>query len=1028
MALYRLGEGPYGSAYRGGIDDILAAGDLTPAVVGNRTLGLFLGQFGWSQRLRHHWKEPKPGLLAFLKGDALDRFEDEVIPQVHDFRFTGDQHHLLVAGTGAGKFRDALSNMLLYDGSCETSCLIIDPKGEIASNIGPIVDEADAEDPRTLILDPWNVCKTGFTHALTLLEGLTLDNPHCVKDARVLADAMIVHRQGDSGHWDQTAKNFLTALLLYLGTHEFEEGRRHLRRLRELVTLPWGTENDPKTRSTLGRLLEFLASQEEMFGGIVARAVQAFLNREPKERSYILSTIERDTDFVEDPSLWAAIDHSTIDINALVRSNKRLHVVVPFDYITPMRSWLRLTIAAYYNACLRNPMSAELPKYLSYRHIIIDEFPSLGQLDFMVRGIAEARGAGIKYHLAVQSFSQLKATYGDHWETFISNSLIQAFGIDDVFTCEYLSKLCGQATVVTTTESFSESSTHTDGTTTTRGSSWRPLALFFASSHNKSTATTESFSYTKGTGTSFSTTGRPVLMPDEIRRLPANEQLLFLRGMPVLMARREPYFALFRNFVARHSLSAVLRKQKQRLLPPAARQAGFTTSMVPLAPPSSDAFTEASPRAAVNSSVREGRFRAPTIRWPTLKEAMKEDVVPLSLAAALCVLILGLLAYNQIIDYLHYRALLTQQQAVVVSFQRQIDATAAEFGPATIDREWLGHAVEEALERNANVLEGLASAAISTVADPMEKAVREARQDLSAIKEQFAGRDFDDVAHRMLMDAGAEAIGKAQRRMHDQVATEARDAAREAAEQAIAGATARIQEAGRIAVAEAGRSAGEVSRKLLERAQAAEIELAARERLETVRIELLGVRDRATKEAVLRVLTESGPAMEASAKRAAETVVRAMSPGAKADMIASARLAMQTLAETPIASRSERAASAAFIRKRNEIGRGDRDRWVMLEMPERIIAALVKAPNGDLVLLWEVSGASFAKPNCFGAGFDRGGFFSYSAGQRYEHVCVITMSDWDKVYLRRPVKLIISESSSMVLPDSVRLKLQRFGQ
>ncbi|MFX9061552.1 TraM recognition domain-containing protein, partial [Acinetobacter baumannii] len=95
------------------------------------------------------------------------------------------------------------------------------------------------------------------------------------------------------------------------------------------------------------------------------------------------------------------------------------------------------------NACLRSQLPANFPRYLRFRHIIIDEFAGLGKLDFIMKGIAEARGAGIKYHIVVQNFPQLHMLYKEGWENLVSNSLIHAFGVNDNFTSEYLSKLTG---------------------------------------------------------------------------------------------------------------------------------------------------------------------------------------------------------------------------------------------------------------------------------------------------------------------------------------------------------------------------------------------------------------------------------------------------------------------------------------------------------------------------------------------------------------------------------------------------------
>jgi type IV secretory pathway TraG/TraD family ATPase VirD4 len=613
---YRLGEGPYGSAYRGSIEDLLASGDLQPIDIGDRTFGLFLGQFDWQQSFRHTWQEALQGLSAWLSGGRVTREHIETVPQIQDLRFTGDQHHLIVASSGAGKFRDILSNMLLYDGSCETACLIIDPKGEIASTIGPMMDAPGAQDPRTVILDPWDLTKTGKTDSLTLLDSIRSDNPHCMKDARVLAEALIVERGSDEGHWVATAKTFLTALLLYIGLDPIENDARTLFRLREIVTLTWNDLSD---------LLGYL-SDSALMEGIVARTARAMLNRDEKERRAILSTLERDTAFVEDPSLWKAIKTSSFDMNQLVLTNKRLHVIVPFDYTDQMSSWLRLSIAAFYNACLRVQLPANWPTYLRFRHIIIDEFPGLGKLDFIMKGIAEARGAGIKYHLVVQNFPQLHHLYREGWENIVSNSFIHAFGVNDNFTAEYLSKMTGQATVVTESKGISESTTEGFSSSTGTSSSRTSGNNSSSSTWGQSRGTTKSFSRTMGTSATFSSTGRPVLMPDEIRRISGRDQLLFVRGMPVLLTRRTPYFQTFERFLPRHSLRDALTN----------RQAGGDQrSLIPVA---GGALTTRGPLSSVNSFPRGPTFSPPEFRPYTFFEALLQS--PGVMIAMACVVLL----------------------------------------------------------------------------------------------------------------------------------------------------------------------------------------------------------------------------------------------------------------------------------------------------------------------------------------------------------------------------------------------------
>ena len=56
-------------------------------------------------------------------------------------------------------------------------------------------------------------------------------------------------------------------------------------------------------------------------------------------------------------------------------------------------------------------------------------------------------------------------------------------------------------------------------------------------------------------------------MPDEVRRLSGNQQLLFIRQMPVLLTRRTPYYETFASFLPNHALRDALRSATTRLTP-----------------------------------------------------------------------------------------------------------------------------------------------------------------------------------------------------------------------------------------------------------------------------------------------------------------------------------------------------------------------------------------------------------------------------------------------------------------------------
>lgn len=408
--------------------------------------------------------------------------------------YKGDTHHLVVAASGAGKFQGGVG--LWINNGLPGATVLIDPKGEAARMFAPYLDAA-------AVLDPWN--EAGFgSSSLNLLDDLTASNPNLVDDARALADALIIPSGGDS-HWDTTARNFLASLLIVIVLDQHEEGQRHLLRLRELVTLPWKAAGEAESMENLLTYMQSL----DLAGGTVRRAASAMAGRADKERQSIFSTMERDTAWLESPQVQKVVTRTELNLNEFAGMTGKTHgpvlfVVIPPRYLVTHRSWLRLVIAAASNAFKRVQVSDPDP-WRRRRHIIVDEFPQLGHMSFVENDVAVARGYNIQYHLLVQNLSQLQSTYAAAWETFIANSLVQAFGVQDVFTSEYISKMLGTTTVGALTSSGGSSSSRGGGSSS-RG--WSRAAA-----------------------------GRPLRTPDEIRTMPRQMQHIFLRGMNPIRAR-----------------------------------------------------------------------------------------------------------------------------------------------------------------------------------------------------------------------------------------------------------------------------------------------------------------------------------------------------------------------------------------------------------------------------------------------------------------------------------------------------------
>ena len=79
---------------------------------------------------------------------------------------------------------------------------------------------------------------------------------------------------------------------------------------------------------------------------------------------------------------------------------------------------------------------------------LLEEMATLERMAIIEQAVGLMAGFGMQFVMVVQDFTQLKELYKNRWESFLANSAtIQCFGTNDRFTADYLSALCGQASL-----------------------------------------------------------------------------------------------------------------------------------------------------------------------------------------------------------------------------------------------------------------------------------------------------------------------------------------------------------------------------------------------------------------------------------------------------------------------------------------------------------------------------------------------------------------------------------------------------
>lgn len=436
--------------------------------------GSAYGQASWAKS-----RDLKRDGLFNPRGIVLGRINGKLL------RYETDKHLLTLAPNRAGKGVSAIiPNLLTWPGSM----LVIDPKGE---NAIVTARRRKAMGQKVHVLDPWGI--TGLDGGcFNPLLALSPDSADLVEDASLLADSLVLPTtKADDEFWNGEARSLLAGLIMHIVTTEMPENR-HLGKLRALLTLG---------EAEFADLLDDMNDNSAAFG-LVARTAQRLLQKTDRERSGVISTAQAQTHFLDSPRMTEILRASSFDLADLKSSRTTIYLVLPADRLATHGRWLRLMVGLCLSALTSDRRPPKNPVLF-----LLDEFAALGRLQAIETAVGLLAGYGVLLWPILQDLAQLQDLYPQRWRSFLANTgIIQAFGVNDMGTAEYLSKMLGQRTVTVRHHGRSGESDRTRG------------------SEN------------------YAVTGRPLLMPQEIMRLPPNQQLLLLHGKPPILADRVRYY------------------------------------------------------------------------------------------------------------------------------------------------------------------------------------------------------------------------------------------------------------------------------------------------------------------------------------------------------------------------------------------------------------------------------------------------------------------------------------------------------
>ena len=435
--------------------------------------------------------------------------------------WAGDGHVLTVAPTRSGKGVGlVIPNLLHYPGSV----IVIDPKGENYAvthryRSGRLKQRIVCIDPFHVVMD-----KEEATDSINPLDGLVdysrppstylKQNPELLDEVGMIADSLVVRPADEKDpHWNDKCRTLLKGLILAVVYGLGPKGRRHLSCVRSMLT------------AGLERLVGFLPVMESFKGdvdGALGRAAREIRTMGREEFKNVISFALKHTEFMDSPLVGACLGREedgcagTYDLrNLKTKGGVTIYLILPPHYLTQYGRLFRLWVTMAMASMTR---TIGKPKDGCPVLFILDEMAQLGTMDMMRKAVSLLAGYGMSVWMIWQDLSQLKSLYKEDWPSFIANAKIQQFfGINDHETAKYISEMLGEETIRIETKSESSSI------------SKERFALIKATK-------------TKNKSKSDAEKERSLLNPDEVRRLNREAILMFVQGVPPIVAERITYY------------------------------------------------------------------------------------------------------------------------------------------------------------------------------------------------------------------------------------------------------------------------------------------------------------------------------------------------------------------------------------------------------------------------------------------------------------------------------------------------------
>ncbi len=412
--------------------------------------------------------------------------ENKILTQHVRIGFNAKKHRrnlnvLVCGGSGAGKTRFYCKPNAM---NCNTSMVILDPKGEITRDVGHLLKQSG------MVVKVLDLINMERSHCYNPFVYLKTDNDVQRLVTNLFKSTTPKGSQTQDPFWDTAASMLLLALIFYL-KYEAPPDEQNFPMVMEMLRAGEVREDDDSYQSPLDELFDRLEMRSPEH--IAIKYYRDYRSGSAKTLKSIQITLAARLEKFNLESLASLTVTDELELESIGEKKTALFIIIPdndssFNFLASIL-YTQLFQQLFYSA--DHKYGGSLPVHV---HFLMDEFANVSLPDDFDKILSVMRSRGVSVSIILQNMAQLKALFEKQWESIVGNcDEFLYLGGNEQSTHKYVSELLGKETLDTNT-------------------------------YGKSTGRNGNYS------TNYQISGRELLTPDEVRMLDNRYALLFIRG------------------------------------------------------------------------------------------------------------------------------------------------------------------------------------------------------------------------------------------------------------------------------------------------------------------------------------------------------------------------------------------------------------------------------------------------------------------------------------------------------------------